>query len=106
MLPRSGTAILVYGIYGNNGSLDDPDLIYAGSSLSVPLPSGPQNTLTNTDSVGVAKGFIATYKWYKNNEEPKAKNHLWAAKLYYDDLQQLADVPIDKTDLSYANRAR
>lgn len=103
---RYGNPRLWPWIYGNNGSLDDPDLIYAGSSLSVPLPSGPQNTLTNTDSVGVAKGFIATYKWYKSNEQSKAKDHLWAAKLYHDDLQQLADVPIDKADLSYANRAR
>ncbi|WP_445666220.1 HU family DNA-binding protein [Fodinibius sp. AD559] len=103
---RYGNPRLWPWIYGNNGSLDDPDLIYAGSSLSVPLPSGPQNTLTSTDSVGVAKGFIATYKWYKSNEQSKAKNHLWAAKLYHDNLQQLADVPIDKTDLSYANRAR
>jgi DNA-binding protein HU-beta len=103
---RYGNPRLWPWIYDNNGSLDDPDLIYAGSSLSVPLPSGPQNTLTSTDSMGVAKGYVATYQWYKSNEEPKAKNHLWAAKLYHDDLQQLADVPIDKTDLSYANRAR
>ena len=103
---RYGNPRLWPWIYGNNGSLDDPDLIYAGSSLSVPLPSGPQNTLTETDSVGVAKGYIATYKWYKSNEETKARNHLWAAKLYHNDLQQLADVPIDKTDLSYANKAR
>ncbi|PAU92815.1 hypothetical protein CK503_15100 [Aliifodinibius salipaludis] len=103
---RYGNPRLWPWIYGNNGSLDDPDLIYAGSSLSVPLPSGPQNTLTNTDSVGVAKGYIATYKWYKSNEKSKAKDHLWAAKLYHNDLQQLADVPIDKADLSYANRAR
>lgn len=103
---RYGNPRLWPWIYGNNATLDDPDLIYAGSSFSVPLPSGPQNTLTSTDSVGVAKGFIATYKWYKSNEQSKAKNHLWAAKLYHSNLQQLADVPIDKKDLSYANRAR
>ncbi|MGM0546031.1 MAG: HU family DNA-binding protein [Bacteroidota bacterium] len=93
-------------IYGNNGSLEDPNVIYAGNSLSVPLPSGPQNSLNATDSVGVAKGFIATYEWYKSNEESKARNHLWAAKRYHNDIQQLADVPIDRADLSFANRAR
>ena len=103
---RYGNPRLWPWIYGNNGSLDNPDLIYAGSSLSVPLPSGPQNSLNGRDSVGVAKGFIATYKWYKSNEQSKAKSHLWAAKLYHNNLQQLADIPIDKTDLSYANRAR
>lgn len=93
-------------IYGNNGSLENPNVIYAGNSLSVPLPSGPQNSLNATDSVGVAKGFIATYQWYKSNEESQAKNHLWAAKRYHNDIEQLADVPIDKTDLSFANKAR
>ncbi|MDZ7681998.1 MAG: hypothetical protein U5J63_09890 [Fodinibius sp.] len=44
-------------IYGNNDALENPDEILAGSSLSVPLPSGPQNQLNATDSVGVAKGF-------------------------------------------------
>lgn len=93
-------------IYGKNGSLEDPDIIYAGHSLSVPLPSGPQNSLNASDSIGVARGFIATYKWYKNNRASKAKSHLWAAKLYHKNIQQLADIPIDKADLSYANRAR
>jgi hypothetical protein len=93
-------------IYGNNGSLEDPDLILAGSSLSVPLPSGPRNTLNSADSVGVAKGFLSTYHWYKSNESPIAKNHLWAAKSYYDDIRSIADTQIDKADLAYANQAR
>ncbi|NGP88140.1 HU family DNA-binding protein [Fodinibius halophilus] len=93
-------------IYGKNGSLNDPDLIIAGSSLTVPLPSGPQNSLTTSDSTGVAKGFLATYKWYKKQQSPKAKNHLWGAKVYYNDIRNLADIPIDEADLSYANKAR
>lgn len=93
-------------IYGNNGSLNDPDLIMAGTSLSVPLPSGPQNSLNATDSVGVAKGFISTYRWYKDNESMKAKNHLWAAKSYHDNIRDITDVQIDKADLVYANQSR
>ncbi|MEL7834199.1 HU family DNA-binding protein [Fodinibius sp. Rm-B-1B1-1] len=103
---RYGNPRLWPWIYGHDGSLDDPDVIYAGSSLSVPLPSGPQNTLNATDSVGVAKGFLATYKWYKSNETAVAKNHLWAAKRYHKNLQQIADISIDKADLSFANSAR
>lgn len=103
---RYGNPRLWPWIYGKNESIEDPDVIYAGNSLSIPLPSGPQNTLNATDSVGVAKGFLATYKWYKNNEQEKAKNHLWAAKSYHTNLQQIADIPIDQADLSYVNKAR
>lgn len=93
-------------IYGKNKKLNNPDHILAGSSLSVPLPSGPQSSLNAADSVGVAKGFIATYQWFKSKSSSKAKNHLWGAKLYHDDIRSLADVKIDKSDLAYANRAR
>jgi len=93
-------------IYGKNEALNNPDKILAGNSLSVPLPSGPQNSLNAADSVGVAKGFIATYQWYKSKSSSKAKNHLWGAKLYHDDIRNLADVKIDKSDLAYANQAR
>lgn len=93
-------------IYGKNGSLKDPDLILAGKSLSVPLPSGPQNMLNYSDSVGVAKGHIATYNWYKSNDSVKAKNHLWAAKSYHDNIRDISDIQIDKADLTYVNQSR
>lgn len=93
-------------IYGNNNSLKDPDLIFAGSSLSVPLPSGPHNNLNRADSIGVAKGYIATYHWYKGHKLSKARNHLWAAKLYHHDIRSIANVKIDKADLTYANQTR
>ncbi len=93
-------------IYGNNGSLENPDLIIAGNTLSVPMPSGPQNSLTSSDSTGVAKGFLATYRWYKDNQSPNAKNHLWAAKVFHDNIRDIAEVEIDKADLQFANKAR
>ena len=93
-------------IYGTNDKLADPDKILAGSSLAVPLPSGPQNQLNAADSVGVAKGFLATYQWYNQHKSSKAKNHLWAAKSYHHDVTNIADITIDESDLAYANRAR
>lgn len=93
-------------IYGNNESVENPDLIFAGNSLSVPLPSGPNNNLNSADSVGVAKGFVATYRWYKDNNSSKAKNHLLGATKYHDNIRDIADVKIDDADLSYANRVR
>lgn len=93
-------------IYGTNEPLDNPNVIIAGNPLDVPLPSGPNNSLNSADSVGVSKGFLATYRWYKDHRSEKAKNHLWAAKLYYDNLRDIADVQIDQADLKYANQAR
>ena len=93
-------------IYGTNDRLQDPNKILAGNALSVPLPSGPQNSLTTADSIGVAKGFLATYHWYENQNSSKAKNHLWGAKVYHDNLRNIADIKINKADLKFANRAR
>jgi len=93
-------------IYGTNEPLEDPDVIIAGNPLDVPLPSGPNNSLNASDSLGVSKGFLATYRWYKDHQSDKAKNHLWAAKLYYENLRDIADVQIDQADLKYANQAR
>lgn len=93
-------------IYGNNDRLRNPDNILAGNSLTVPLPSGPHNALNAADSVGVAKGFIATYRWYKGRNASKAKNHLWGAKEYHNDIRSIADVKIDQADLAYVNRVR
>jgi len=93
-------------IYHHNNSLDNPDLIIAGNSLSVPLPSGPKYGLTSADSVEVAKGYIATYQWYKENGSSQAKNYLWVAKRYHSDLRDIAHFKIDKDDLAFASQAR
>lgn len=93
-------------IYGTNEPLEDPNVIIAGNPLDVPLPSGPNNSLDAADSLGVSKGFLATYRWYKDHRSEKAKNHLWAAKLYYENLRDIAEVQIDQADLKYANQAR
>ncbi|HKK45564.1 MAG TPA: HU family DNA-binding protein [Balneolaceae bacterium] len=93
-------------IYDHNESLDNPNLIIAGNSLSVPLPSGPQYGLTTSDSVEVAKGYIATYKWYKNRGSDRAKNYLWVAKKYHSDIRNLTNMKIDKDDLAFANQVR
>ena len=93
-------------IYGTNDRLANPNNILAGNSLAVPLPSGADNNLNSADSVGVAKGFLATYNWYKNKNSEKAKNHLWGAKLYHNNLRNIADIKINQADLKFANRAR
>lgn len=93
-------------IYDTNESLGNPNIIHAGNSLTVPLPSGPNFGLTNSDSVAVAKGYISTYRWYKDNGSSKAKNYLWVAKRYHNDIRDIADVQIDKSDLAFANQSR
>ncbi|TYP95535.1 nucleoid DNA-binding protein [Fodinibius salinus] len=93
-------------IYGKNDTLTNPHVIQTGRLLTVPLPSGNQNRLSQSDSVGVAKGFLSTYQWYRNNEPSKAKNHLWVAMQYHENIRDLATTKIDQADLSYANRFR
>lgn len=93
-------------IYDHNESLDNPNLIIAGNSLSVPIPSGPQYGLTPSDSVDVAKGYIATYRWYKDRGSERAKNYLWVAKRYHPNIRDLTNMKIDKDDLAFANQAR
>jgi nucleoid DNA-binding protein len=94
-------------IYDNNESLNNPNIIHAGNTLTIPLPSGPsQYGLTASDSVAVAKGYITTYRWYKDNGSSAAKNYLWVAKRYHEDISDIAEVQIDKADLAFANNAR
>ncbi|MGD8747827.1 MAG: HU family DNA-binding protein [Balneolaceae bacterium] len=93
-------------IYDHNESIDNPDLIFAGNNLSIPLPTGSHYGLSSSDSVEVAKGYITTYKWYKDNGSPKAKNYLWVAKRYHKNIRDIANVKIDKEDLAFANRAK
>jgi len=93
-------------IYDHNKTLNNPNIIIAGNSLLVPLPSGPQYGLTSNDSVEVAKGYIATYKWYKDKGSERARNYLWAAKKYHSDIRDITSVKIDKDDLAFANQVR
>lgn len=89
-------------IYNTNQSIENPDLIVAGQMLSVP-PSDNPSKLSASDSVAVAKGYIATYQWYKNNNSSKAKNHLWVARQYHENIYNLAGVRINEADLNFAN---
>ncbi len=93
-------------IYDNNESIHNPNVIHAGNTLSVPLPSRSRYELSGSDSVAVAKGYIATYRWYKDNGSSVAKNYLWVAKTYHGDLSDITEVQIDKDDLAFANTAR
>ena len=93
-------------IYDNNDSIHNPNIIHAGNTLSVPLPSRSRYELSESDSVAVAKGYISTYRWYKDKGSSVAKNYLWVAKTYHGDLSDIAEVQIDKDDLAFANTAR
>lgn len=93
-------------IYDNNEALNNPNIIHAGNTLTIPLPSKSRYELSRSDSVAVAKGYLATYRWFKDNGSSVAKNYLWVAKTYHGDLSDIAEVQIDKDDLAFANTAR
>ncbi|HEX6982508.1 MAG TPA: HU family DNA-binding protein [Balneolaceae bacterium] len=93
-------------IYDTNESIENPDLIFAGATLSVPRPSGVPSGLSSGDSIAVAKGYAAAYLWYKKHHSPKAKNYLWAAGKYHEKIWSLANIQIDNADLSATGKAR
>lgn len=93
-------------IYDNNEALNNPNIIHAGNTLTIPLPSKSRYELSRSDSVAVAKGYLTTYRWFKDNGSSVAKNYLWVAKTYHGDLSDIAEVQIDKDDLAFANTAR
>lgn len=90
----------------NKTSINSPDKVLAGQSLSVPVPSGQQGLLAGEDSLGVALGYVETYRWYKANNYNKAKYYLYAAKTYRGNVFDHTNVEIDKADLVFANRIR
>lgn len=93
-------------IYNTNETIENPDLIYAGATLGVPQTTGIPSGLSSQDSLAVAKGYIATYRWYKQNNTVKARRHLWFAEKYYQQIRKLARVQIDKPASSSGNMAR
>lgn len=94
-------------IYGTNtGNLDNPDLIYAGTSLSVPLPEGPSESLSLSDSLSVAMGYVESYRWYKDRDREEAKYFLYAARQYHGEVLDHTSIDIDRDDLAFATRPR
>lgn len=94
-------------IYGNNRpEIDNPDLVYAGQSLSVPLPDGPGRSLTENDSLQVALGYVESYRWYRNRDREEAKYFLYAATRYHGEVLDHTAASIDQEDLAFATRPR
>ncbi len=90
----------------NKNAIDNPNLIYAGSDLSLPNPELPGNRPSSQDSLEVAIGYVDTYRWYKQHEQNNGRYYLWAAKKYDQQVIDHIDRPIDKDDLAFVNRVR
>jgi len=90
----------------NKASIRNPNIILVGQTLSIPVPDEPNNGLSTTDSLEVAKGYVETYRWYKNSGDDQAKYYLWAAKIYDQNVFDHITQPIDAEDLAFANRVR
>jgi len=90
----------------NKRVISNPDLIYSGQSLSLPVPDEAGGGLSNRDSLEVAIGYVATYRWYKDHADNRAKYFLWAAKLYDKSVLEHVNIEIAEEDLAFANRVR
>ncbi len=90
----------------NTASINNPNLIYAGQRLAIPVPQGADGSLTRNDSLQVALGYVETYRWYKENGLSGAKFYLYAARKYHDEVFRHTDIDIDEADLAFATRSR
>lgn len=90
----------------NTASINNPNIIRIGQRLSIPVPQGSDGSLTMSDSLQVALGYVETYRWYKENGLSGAKFYLYAARKYHDEVFQHTDIEIDEADLAFATRSR
>ncbi len=88
----------------NQPEIENPNLIFVGQQLDIPLMRGDDNSLSTNDSLQVAIGYVETYRWYKENGLDNAKFYLYTAKKYHNNVLQYIDVKIDEADLAFANR--
>lgn len=94
-------------IYDTNSErIDDPDLIYVGQSLDIPLRRGDNESLSENDSLQVALAYVETYRWYKENKLDNARFYLYAAVKYYNRVFDHTTGTFDEGDMKFANRAR
>lgn len=86
----------------NQSSIDDPDLILANRSISIPSNLDPEN-LTPAQREQVALGYMDLYKWAKiNRPDGVAKLYLWAVGSYNPDLLEQDSRQLDPVDLAFA----
>jgi len=90
----------------NREDIDDPDIIYVGQALDIPLRSGADNRLSQSDSLQVALAYVETYLWYKEQKLENAHFYLYAAKSYHNRVFEHTDAELDPADLRFANRAQ
>ncbi|MDX1671915.1 MAG: HU family DNA-binding protein [Balneolaceae bacterium] len=90
----------------NNGKMGNPNIIVVGRELRIPQPKNADGSLSRSDSLEVATGYVLTYRWFKNRGDQDAKFYLWAAQNYHDQVFDRTDIQIDKDDLAFAKRVR
>jgi hypothetical protein len=87
----------------NKGSLNNPNAVLAGSSITIPLlESGDQ--LTRAEREKVALGYLSVYEWIKNNRPENARYFLWAAGSFSQDVILNASQDIRESDLAFATQ--
>lgn len=84
----------------NADRIDDPNLIHAGTPLSVPARSGDQ--LKEQQLRQVALGYLKLYRRLKQEGSADARYFLWAAGNYYPEMLERVDFPVEPEDLAFA----
>jgi len=89
-------------IYGENAAnVKNPDFLNPASELTIPPLTGNIESLTQTDKVQIAEGYMKTYFAYKRVGRREAHTYLWTAyQLGGESIIQKYSTKIDKADLN------
>lgn len=95
-------------IYGaNDVKVKNPDFLSPAAELIIPPLAGRSGSLTKTDKVQIAEGFLKTYLAYQKAGRKDAYTYLWtASRLDGENLIRKYAGQIDKNDLERVNRIR
>jgi nucleoid DNA-binding protein len=85
----------------NSETIDDPNQIFTGSDLTIPVPADPDD-LSDNDRREVATGYVDVYQWYREQGNEEARFYLWAAGEYDISIFDEIEDRVDPDDLSFA----
>ncbi|MEX2585013.1 MAG: HU family DNA-binding protein [Balneolaceae bacterium] len=84
----------------NKQSIEQPNLILAGSDLYLPVTTGQD--LNKKERKSVATGYLGLYRWHKEQQNAHAHHFLWAAGSFCPNLLNNIEQQVDHTDLQFA----
>lgn len=87
--------------YLNSDKVENPNLVYTGTDLTIPIPSDVENLL-EFELEQIAFGYVSVYQWYREHNHEEARYYLWAAGIYNSSVFYRVEDRVDPEDLRFA----